>query len=65
VKLTDILGEQYRLKVKQIEKDEPESVKLKGGYFVICSLKKGDKEHVKKQLDGWYRKKAGRNLMNG
>jgi predicted metal-dependent hydrolase len=53
------LGRQYRLKVKQLDKDEPESVKLKGGYFDICSLKKGDKEHVKKQLNGWYREKAG------
>jgi predicted metal-dependent hydrolase len=52
------LGKQYRLKVMQTKGDQPESVKLKGGYFQIWSDNKGDKEHVKQQLDAWYRKKA-------
>lgn len=52
------LGKQYRLKVMQTKEDQPESVKLKGGYFQIWSDKMDDKAHVKQQLDSWYREKA-------
>jgi predicted metal-dependent hydrolase len=52
------LGKQYRLKVMQTKGDQSESVKLKGGYFQIWSDNKGDKDHVKQQLDSWYREKA-------
>jgi len=52
------LGKQCRLKVIQINEDEEESVKLKGGYFYIKTGKKGEKHYIKEQLDGWYRSKA-------
>jgi predicted metal-dependent hydrolase len=52
------LGRQYRLKINQINQDNSESVKLKGGYFVIQSLNKANKDHIKAQLDEWYRDKA-------
>jgi hypothetical protein len=52
------LGRQYRLKVIQIERGDPERVKLIGPYFRIYTRRKGDPEHVKAQLDAWYRSHA-------
>ena len=52
------MGRQYRLKVIQIDEDVSERVKLKGPYFRIYSHQKGDREHVKAQLDEWYRAHA-------
>lgn len=52
------LGKQYRLKVLQSKDDQKETVKLKRGYFLIYSKKKNKTEHVKAQLDAWYREKA-------
>lgn len=52
------MGRQYRLKVIQIDEDESERVKLKGPYFRIYSRQKGNREHVKAQLDEWYRAHA-------
>lgn len=52
------MGRQYRLKVIQIDEDESERVKLKGPYFRIYSYQKGNREHVKAQLDEWYRAHA-------
>ena len=52
------LGRQYRLKIKQISQGDTESVKLKGGYFVIQTSKKENKNHIKAQLNAWYREKA-------
>ena len=44
--------------VIQIDEDVSERVKLKGPYFRIYSHQKGDREHVKAQLDEWYRAHA-------
>jgi hypothetical protein len=52
------LGRQYRLKVIQIDASEPERVKLVGPYFRIYTHHKGDAEHVRGQLDAWYRAHA-------
>lgn len=52
------LGKQYRLKVIQIDGGEAESVKLKRGYFVIRTHQKQNPDHVKQQLEQWYRTKA-------
>jgi hypothetical protein len=51
------LGKQFRLKVIKI-KEREESVKLKGGYFLIKTFKKQKSEHIRYLLDSWYRKKA-------
>lgn len=53
------LGRQYRLKVMQVRPDEPESVKLVGPHFRIATHAKADADHVKAQLDAWYRTRAG------
>ena len=58
------LGKQYRLKVIQVGKDEAESVKLKRGYFVIRTNKKENTDHVKEQLQQWYRSKAEEKFSN-
>ena len=52
------MGRQYRLKVIQVAEDEPERVKLVGPYFRIYTRRKGDRDHVKAQLDAWYRSHA-------
>jgi predicted metal-dependent hydrolase len=52
------MGRQYRLKVIQIEDEASERVKLKGPYFRIYTHQKGNREHVKTQLDEWYRAHA-------
>lgn len=52
------LGKQYRLKVIQVKDRDEEAVKLKNGYFKIFTVKKEDKNHIKKLLNDWYREKA-------
>ncbi|MCK9224118.1 MAG: M48 family metallopeptidase [Candidatus Muirbacterium halophilum] len=48
------LGKQYRLKIKQSEKN---SIKLQKGYFII-NTKENTNEKVKKIFTQWYREKA-------
>ncbi len=52
------LGRQYRLKV--IENDTAESVKLSRSYFYINVADKDNTERVKKLLTEWYRRQARR-----
>ncbi len=52
------LGRQYRLKV--IENDAAESVKLSRSYFYINVADKDNTERVKKLLTEWYRRQARR-----
>lgn len=49
------LGRQYRLRVTQ--GDSP-NVKLVGRFFEIVTPDKSDTAAVRKQLDGWYRRRA-------
>ena len=46
------LGKQYRLKI--IEQQEIETVKLKRGYINIYTKNKNDKENIKNLLNKWY-----------
>jgi predicted metal-dependent hydrolase len=60
------LGKQYRLKVIAMASGKSrsgghagkESVKLTGGYFRVCTNHKGERLHVKRLLDKWYREHA-------
>jgi hypothetical protein len=52
------MGRQYRLKVVQVNEEAQERVKLKGPYLRIYSQQKGNRKHVKAQLDEWYREHA-------
>ncbi|MEI2419967.1 YgjP-like metallopeptidase domain-containing protein, partial [Arthrospira platensis SPKY2] len=56
------LGKQYRLKVVEISKDEPdiEWVKLTRGYLWVRVINKEDREHVGELVEGWYRTQARR-----
>jgi hypothetical protein len=49
------LGRQYRLRVTQ---GRSPSVKLVGRFFEIVTPDKSDTDAVRKQLDGWYRRRA-------
>ena len=50
------LGRHYRLKL--IETDEPETVKLKGKYFQVFTSDKNDESRTAKLMEQWYRQKA-------
>jgi predicted metal-dependent hydrolase len=50
------LGRQYRLKVTQVESQEP--VLLKGGYIQVHTPDRNDSEDIRRRLDTWYRARA-------
>lgn len=53
------LGRQYRLK---LIKGNPETVKLKSGYFYVTTKDKQDKKKIEKLIESWYMESA-RNLF--
>lgn len=48
------LGRQYRLKIRESEKGESESVKLAGRFFWIVARDKADAARIQKLLEKWY-----------
>ena len=48
------LGRQYRLKIRDVEAGEAESIKLAGRFFWIATRDKANATHIQKLLESWY-----------
>jgi hypothetical protein len=56
------LGRQYRLKVQELQADEPsiERVKLSSGFLLVWTANPYDTGQVRALVEGWYRRQAER-----
>ena len=52
------LGRQYRLKLRELQGDEREGVKLRGRFFWIATRDKADAARVRRLLEDWYQTRA-------